>query len=304
MDTDPTITRTMNAVFLLVMLILCVCILLAYASRSSAYARADRFSLRVRLPFGSGVTRESVARRGRVDRLATAITMLVTTVIGAPLLLTPLGTTTAFVFVLVIPMLVASGFVSAVVNVRERLFHPAPDAPRVARARALGSRDYLDPFRLSLPWALGLAATLALAALTTRWILDPSRIDGPLAAAAILATVIGAAVFVALRPVEQLVLAQPQPASDTLELAWDDAFRATTLGALRLSAALTAWLACALALCSLWLGADGLFSTFATQVPTWGVIALTFVYPSTGRRLRAGLYPDWLRLPVPVGGAA
>ena len=53
----------------------------------------------------------------------------------------------------------------------------------------------------------------------------------------------------------------------------------------------------------LWLGADGLFSTFASQVPTWGLIALTFIYPSTGRRLRADLYPEWLRRPVAPEGS-
>lgn len=304
MDIDPALARTFNAALLAILLILCACLVAVFASPSSAYARADRFSLRMRLPYASATTRDSVARRGRVGSLATAITMLVTALMVAPLLLTPVGTSTALPFVVIAPMLVATGFVSAVVSVRERLFHPAPDAPRIARARALRAGDYLGPFRLLLPWLLALAATLALAALSTRWVIDSSRVDGPLAGAAILAAVIAATAFTALGPVERLVLAQPQPATDTLELAWDDAFRTTALGALRLSAALSAWLACSLALGALWLGGDGMLSTFATQVPTWGVIALTFVYPSTGLRLRAGLYPDWLRRSVTVGGAA
>jgi hypothetical protein len=301
---DPELARTLNGAFLLMMLMLCVGLVVAMSSKTSAYARADRFSMRVRLPYGSTTTRDSVARRSRVSSLTTAVTMLATTVILSPLLLTPVAANPAFPIIVVIPLLVATGFASAVVNVRERLFRPAPDAPRVARARALSAVDYLDRFRLMLPWVLAAAAVLAFTALALQWLRQPSRVDDAFAAAALFALVVTVIVFVALPPVERLVLAQPQPATDTLELAWDDAFRTTALSALRLSAALSAWLACALALGALWLGAHGLFSTFASQVPTWGLIALTFIYPSTGRRLRADLYPEWLRRPAVVGGPA
>jgi len=162
----------------------------------------------------------------------------------------------------------------------------------------MGVADYLDRFRLLLPWVLAAAGAVAVTALITVWVAQPDRVDEPLASAALFATVVAVGVFVALRPLEKLVLAQPQPAADTLELAWDDAFRATTLSTLRLSAALAAWVALAVAVGALWLGSGGLFSTFATQLPTWGVIALQFVYPNTGRRLRTPLYPEWLRRPV------
>ncbi|MFK4835032.1 hypothetical protein ACI3KY_04815 [Microbacterium sp. ZW T2_14] len=304
MNIDDEVVKALNAAFLLVLLLLCVGLVIAMSSKTSAYARADRFSVRVRLPYGTTTTRESVVRRGRVSSLTTAVTMLVMTVALSPLLLAPVAVNPAFPIIVVIPVLVATGFASAVVSVRERLFRPAPDAPRVARARALGAVDYLDRFRLVLPWTLAVAAVLAFTMLALQWVRQPSRVDDAYAAAAVFALVLTAVVLVALPPVERLVLAQPQPATDTLELAWDDAFRTTTLSALRLSAALPAWLACALALAALWLGADGLFSTFASQVPTWGVIALTFLYPSTGRRLRAGLYPEWLRRPVAAEGTA
>ncbi|WP_347978854.1 hypothetical protein [Microbacterium sp. ProA8] len=303
MNIDPETVRAFSGAFLLAMLVLCIGLVVAMSSKTSAYARADRFSLRVRLPYGTTATRDSVARRGRVSSLTTAITMLVTTVVLSPLLLTPVAASPAFPIIVVIPLLVATGFASAVVNVRERLFRPAPDAPRVARARALGAVDYLDRFRLVLPWVLAVAAALAFTALALQWVRQPARVDDAFAAAAVFAAVVSVVVFAALPAVERLVLTQPQPASDTLELAWDDAFRTTALSALRLSAALSAWLACALALGALWLGADVLFSTFASQVPTWGLIALTFIYPSTGRRLRTNLYPEWLRRPVAPEGS-
>ena len=298
------IGRTISAVFLLVLLALSIFLVVAFASRSSAYARADRFSMHIRLPYGSSATRDSVARRGRVSGLTTAVTMLVATVLASPLLLTPVATSSAFPLLVMMPLLVAIGFASAVVNIRERLFRPAPDAPRVARVRALGARDYLDRVRLVVPWIVAVAATVAATALAVRWMQEPARVDAAPATAAVFAIVLAAVVFVALRPVERLVLAQPQPATDTLELAWDDAFRTTALGALRLSAALAAWLAFALAAGAVWAGADGLFGSFANQLPAWGMIALTLVYPSTGLRLRPALYPEWLRRPVPAGGAA
>lgn len=301
---DPEFMRGLNAVLLLALVLTCIGLAVAFASRSSAHARADRFSERVRLPYGTMATRESVVRRARVSSLTTALTLLVAIVLTTPLLLTPLATSPTFPIIAIMPALIATGFASAVVNVRERLFHPAPDAPRIARPRALSPRDYLSPVRRLLPWFLAACAVFAMTWMVTEWVGTASNVDGAFAATAIFAAAITAGVAIAVPVLDKLVLAQPQPATDTLELAWDDAFRATALSALRLSAALAAWMTCALAIGAVWIGSDALFASFATQVPTWGMIALQFVYPSTGRRLRAELYPDWLRQPTPVGGTA
>ena len=303
MAIDPEFVRALNAALLLILFLITILLTVASASHSSSYARADRFSQRVRLPYGSPATRGSVTRCLRTSSLATAITMATTTVVVSPVLLTPLATSVTFSFVVVMLMLVATGLVSTVVSIRERLFHPAPEARRIARARALGAADYLGPLHRALPWILGAAAAIALGGLLVEWIRHPGQVDQAFATAAVFGAFVATGVFVGTPALERRVLAQPQPAGDTLELAWDDALRSTALGSLRLSAALTAWMTLALAIGAMWLGSDALFSSLAQQLPTWGVIALTFVYPSTGRRLRADLYPEWLRAPASTGGA-
>ncbi|WP_109209264.1 MULTISPECIES: hypothetical protein [Microbacterium] len=300
MDVDPPFALAFNAAFLAILLVVLTIIAISVSARRAAYAAADRFSMRVRLPYGTEATRESVARRLRTGSIATSLTMVVTTFALSPLLLTPVATTVTFMFIVVMVILVATGLVSAVVSIRERLFHPAPAAPRIARPRALRTADYLGPFPRLLPWILGGIATAAVGLMVVRRAARPEDVEPAFAATAVFATIGAVAVFVAMPFIERRVLAQPQPASDTLELAWDDALRTTALGSVRLSAALTAWMALALALGAVWIGSDALFSSFAQQLPTWGVIALTFVYPSNGRRLRGDLYPDWLGRPAPT----
>lgn len=304
MDIDPGFARALNAVLMLIILMISVGVLLSLSSRRSAYARADRFSLRVRLPYGTEETRDSVAHQTRVRGIATAMTMLVTVLILSPLLLTPLATSPTFQIVVITSVLLAVGFVSAIVQVRERLFHPAPNATRIARVRTLHAGDYLDPIRRLLPGALTIAAALAVAALLLAWRRTPPQVDSAFATTALFAGALTAFALIAAPLFERQILAQPQPASDTLELAWDDALRATALGTLRLTVALAAWMTFALAVGAMWLSSDVLFSSFAAQLPTWGMIALQFVYPSTGRRLRTELYPDWLRQRLTQGTPA
>jgi hypothetical protein len=304
MDLDPDFARALNAVLMAVMLALLVGVRVSAASPRSASTRADRFSVRVRLPYGTEAVRESVAYQTRIRGIATANAMCVTVVAASPLLLTPLATSPLFMIVLLLAMLLAVGFTSAAVQVRERLFQPAPDAVRVARARQLGIRDYLDRFRRWLPWTVAGAAAVTIALVVVAMADEPRAVDDGFARAAFVAAAVTAVVCIVAPPLERRILSQPQPASDTLELAWDDALRATALGAVRLTIALSAWVALTLAIGALWLGAGGPFSSFAGQLPTWGVIALQFVYPSTGRRLRPELYPDWLRQPLLQGAAA
>lgn len=304
MDLDPDFARALNAVLVAVMLAVAFGVRVSAASQWTAFTRADRFSLRVRLPYGTEAVRESVAHQTRIRAITTANAMCVTIVAASPLLLTPLATSPLFMIVLLLAILLAVGFASAAVQVRERLFRPAPDAVRVARARQLSTRDYLDRFRRWLPWTVAGAAALTVALVAVTMADESRAVDDGFARAAFVAAAVTAVVCIVAPPLERRILSQPQPASDTLELAWDDALRATALGAVRLTIALPAWVALALAIGALWLGAGGPFSSFAGQLPTWGVIALQFVYPSTGRRLRPGLYPDWLRQPLPQGAAA
>ena len=301
---DPTFARAFSTVLLVLLALILIGVVIGVRSPSSASSRADRFSRHVRLPYGTERTRESVVRRLRVSSVTSAVTMLVTVVALMPLLLTPLALSPTFPIVAILPVFITTAFASAVVGVRERLFHPAPDAPRIARARALSAADYLDPFRRLLPSMLAVAAALSLALVVATWLREPESVDGAFGVTALYAAVATTALFIAVPLIDRRILAQPQPATETLELAWDDAFRSTALGALRLAPAIGAWITLSVAMLALWIGSDAPFASYALQLPTWGVIALQFVYPDTGRRMRPELYPEWLRRPAVVGGTA
>lgn len=303
--TDPEFTRALNAAITVALSVVSLCVLLVVSTKSSSLARADRFSIRVRLPYGSERTRESVARALRARAIASAVALMVGALASVLLLSTPLATSPLFIWYTMITTLVAAGVVGAlVVSVRERLFDPAPDAPRIARARAMRTADYIGPVRRGLPAVITGVAAVPLAIVATAAVRTPDRVDAGSAAAAGVFAVIAAASLTALPWLERLILAQPQPATNSLELAWDDALRTNTLMALRLECAIAAWFVLWFAVAALWIGSGGSSSGLATQVPTWGMLALTFAYPGTGRRLRAPLYPEWLRQPASTGGAA
>jgi hypothetical protein len=304
MGADLEYLRAMNVLIMGTLIVVCVIVLLAVGGKSSAYARADRFSMQVRLPYGSSQTRESVVSRLQAASRARTVALLIGVLAACPLLATPLATTPLFPLIAMFPVLIVTSAASAVMSVRERLFHPAPTAPRVARARALGVGDYLDPFRRALPWGLTCSAGVAVAVLVVTWLRAPDQVNPLLAAIATIFSIGALATLIVVPLLEGVVLARPQPASDTLELAWDDAFRATTIGQLRLSMAFAAWMVLACAVAALWVGSGSAFSGLAWQLPTLGLLALQLVYPGTGRRLQAELYPDWLRRPVAVGGTA
>jgi hypothetical protein len=304
MEPDWEYVRTMNLVIMAISIVVCTVVVLLVSTTSSAYARADRFSQQIRLPYGTARTRDSVMARVRSASRASASAMLAGILAAAWLLVTPLADTPAFPIYVIFPVLIVTALVSAVMSVRERLFRPAPNAPRVARARAVGVVDYLDPARRVLPWLLACAAGASIVALGIALARTPERVDGVLATAAFVLASVAVATLVVVPLLERRVLAQAQPATDTLELAWDDAFRSTTIGQLRLSMAFAAWGVVASSVCAIWIGADGAFSGLAWQLPTLGLLALQFVYPGTGRRLPTALYPEWLRAPAPVGGPA
>ncbi|GAA1932745.1 hypothetical protein GCM10009775_25920 [Microbacterium aoyamense] len=302
----PDITRGMNIVLTIIVAIIAVCFLVAMWDRSSGRARADRFSMGVRLPYGSDQTRVSVARALRARAIAGAWAIVAGAAMAALLLLTPLATSAFFIFYTLLTGVVVGNVIgTTIVAVHERLFHPAPDAPRVARARVMTAADYLGPARLRIPWVIAGAAAVAAVAVGVVAIAAPTRVQASAAIAAAVFGVVAAGVFIALPRLERLVLDQPQPASHSLELAWDDALRAATIMSLRLSCAIAGWLVLSFAIISLTTPLDTLWSSWATQIPTWGIIALSFIYPaSTGRPLPAALYPDWLRHPVPAGSTS
>jgi hypothetical protein len=195
--------------------------------------------------------------------------------------------------------LMGSATGSVLVALRESLFHTHTNAVRVARPITVTLSDYLSPVRLRLPAAVVLVAgVLNLVAFTlglnqvidTETFLRSAAL--PMLVAAIFAIVIG-------RTLARRLLAQPQPASSELELAWDDAFRADTLRGLWMFGAVIAWLAIAASGLGTLQGLDALHGTtwslgLGSQLFTWGYLAilLTFSIGQAQRHFRFALWPD------------
>ncbi|GAA5209304.1 hypothetical protein [Microbacterium kyungheense] len=295
-------TLSFNIAFMAISAVVLLVLLAAMTGRASSYRRADAMSRRLRLPYGTAATRDVIAartRRGTTWSLATALVGLCG---AAPLLMTPLGTETYFLLIAVVPcILLPTAAAHVFLNLRERLFHPAPHVPRIARLTRMRTRDYLGPAGLRAPWVLAaLLVVTVVADVATRSTASESAAQTSVVAFSVVATV--AVALQCARPLlDRLVLDRPQPAADTLELAWDDAFRTETLRSLALVTCQVT--ALALSLGVIILASPGtLWAALATQLPTWAVIAPQFIYLGwNGQRpLRPALYPEWLRTPVPA----
>lgn len=162
-------------------------------------------------------------------------------------LLVPAINATSFVWFVVIPATALGGIASEVaVSIKDSVFHPAQGVPRIARIRQVRLRDYVSGWLLTLTAFFAMAAaaiSLWSAALvhadgkgtdSTGWISSIVALG--------IALLIAVVAFVSTR----FVLAQPQPASGTAELAWDDAMRATLLLRLWMFASVASALACAI----------------------------------------------------------
>lgn len=297
-----------NAIMLALFAIVAVAFLVITAPRDWGAGRVARLSLRARLPLGSASTERSIRSRARtLTRVNMWALLVALAAMGAMLLLTPLGESPYFLLFVAITILLGVLTIStAVVNTRERLFSPAPAAPRIARVRSVSTEEYIGRPRALLPVVLlGVAAVLVpgvVAAVLAGWL----AVDWlPWLAAACMLT---AGAVIVVRVAERCILAQPQPASDTVELAWDDLFRADALSTLRMGAAMAAWLTLGLA-GALLLRAGLPFASSAGEAvlglfPWWGIPALQVLYTLRQGRLPDRLYPVILRGPRPAGGAA
>ncbi|MFG6445999.1 hypothetical protein ACFXQA_12085 [Microbacterium sp. P07] len=292
-------TEVFLAVVMVAFSLIPVTLLGVTRQRDWGAGRAHRISVRAKLPFGSDETARNVAARARsIFRANLWGSLIAIAVVASGILLVPLGldgSSVGFAAMLIVwGSLTAS---TAIVTVRERLFSPAPTAPRIARTHPLRRSDYVGPWRRFIPWVLlgvGLASVVAIFATA------PTRGFAPtglalVAAAAVFAVIVSAAG----RWAEHRVLAQPQPAADSLELAWDDLFRADALNNLRLGMTLgTALVITCTA--SLWL--DASWPRGATSLPAfpvwWGMFLLPFLFTAASERLPAALYPAHLTHPA------
>ncbi len=298
-----------------VLLTIPVVALIATRGRAYGQTRAHAYSVRARLPFGTESTAGKVAIRLRAQVRANMWALLGVLAVTGPLLFVPgLVTSPHLMWVVTITTLMcALSAATVVVNVRSQLFDVSPDFPRVAHLRDLTIRDYLQSWR-RLPAPLLLTAATACVVLfgvghaTGLW-----RPPAVTAALINISMAFALVVAVGTRMIEARVLAQPRRARDELELAWNDIFCADTLGALRTSVAVAAWLPLGLSASFLIFDAmstaDPTVVTMLQQFPWWGVTALQVILSLGQGTMPARLYPPGLRSKIPqhalaVGGRA
>lgn len=260
--------------------------------------RVARMSLRAKLPLPASGSERSI--RARVRRLlrANMWTLLVALgVAGVVLVATPAGGSYSFLWLVALTILLGLFVTSAVVAVRERLFDPAPTAVRVARVGALRVEDYIGVWRTRVPLvilAAGAALLIIIMTLTVVGAVDTVHLGWAITATGVSAAAVLAAVWA-----ERRVRAQPQPATDTVELAWDDVFRADALRTVRMGAAMAAWVGAGVSIAVLWRAGlpvetftwDAVLGVF----PWFGIPLIQVIYSADQGRLRDRLYPAWLR---------
>jgi hypothetical protein len=145
-------------------------------------------------------------------------------------------------------------------------------------------------------WARALPAVMLAAAATVFAVVAVlTAVRGtPAAGLVVSLAALGAAALglVAVPVVERRVLASAQPASGTVELAWDDLFRTDALLLLRMGAAILASIALGCAVSAL---VDPQTTSSWTMFPWWSVTVVQLLYLSRRGRLQPGLYPEDLR---------
>ena len=260
-----------------------------------------RFWQEVGLPLGTDSVAAAVRRRIRFRSSAALGGALVGLLISAGALYwNPSLASVSFAWLFTLPILL-TGIAALDVgfSLRESLFRQGKDSLRLARSRVTSLRDYLSPWRLRLAPAFSLIAAVLCAVGMLLGLLG--LIDGatfirspalPLLAIALLVLFVGMAA-------ERHVLGHPQPATDTLELAWDDAFKADTFRVLRLFETIVAWLAVAAAGIGMLQGLDAITGTswstgVGPQLFIWGYLATlsSFSFGRAKTYFRHHLWPD------------
>lgn len=290
MTTTPEFRFAMAALFAAIAVVCAVSAIVA-ARRPGPTERAlSRFAERSGLRVSADVQPRLEAflrTRTVVERWALAVAVLGC---GA-LLLTPLGGIQAFPVLVAVPILFAVMMVLAAVSaLRARLFAPAAGAARLARLRVTRTSDYLGRGPRALTWVLASAAGVGavwVAVALIRGDIAPA----PFAVAALTAAVPAGILGAALPRLERRILDTGQPAGSELELAWDDALRASALNAGRQTSAVLFVVALFLAVAAVTASADGDIGWGYTLF-VWCQLPLLYVYPTTGARLPRPLYPD------------
>lgn len=269
-----------------------------------------RFWQRIGLPLETdqiaGAVRRRISHRSTAQSTGTLVGLLVS---ALALILNPSLASLTFMWLFALPaVLTCMAAGDLVLSLRSSLFRRHPDAARLARSSATTLRDYVSGWRLHLaPVFILISGALcgcgvalgALGAIDLRHFVLSTAF--PLLALSILVLLAGMAM-------ERRILRRSQPAADTLELAWDDAFRAETFRALRLFETIVAWLALAASGIGILQGIDALAGTvwstgLGPQLLIWGYLATLGVF-SVGRaqtQFRYALWPDLAKVEVGTG---
>lgn len=208
--------------------------------------QAFEFWQRVGLPMGTEQINRSIRKRLRRSSMAALLGGLAGGLAaGTAMFLLPTpGFSYAFMILLALPaVFVGVTSFDVAFTLRESLFGQKSDSPRMARAVAVSMSDYLSPWRLRVAPIIVFLTALVMAARLLLGQAGVTELEGALHWPSLAILIAALIVVVACMLVGRKVLEQPQTVANTLELAWDDAFRADTLRKLALFATVMAWLA-------------------------------------------------------------
>ncbi|MDY7543416.1 hypothetical protein KIV56_17705 [Cryobacterium breve] len=284
------------------------------------YAQTERSRDRVFLQFwqkaGLPVQSDDIARAIRTRLRARSTAALVGALVGllgsaAVLVLQPSLASSTFIWLVVLPAtLIGFSAVDVAVALRESLFRPPVDAPRLARPTIVTLSDYVSPWRLRAAPLLVLLAFLLTIAGILLGLAGTVDLGAFLGSPALPVLALASAVLIAGIAASRKVLMHTQPATTELELAWDDAFRGETLRSLLLFETIIAWLAVGAVSLGILNGWDALRGTtwsigLGPQIFNWGYLAilLWFGIGSATGRFRRRLWPDLTASPADPAAA-
>ncbi|WP_104091589.1 hypothetical protein [Arthrobacter sp. GMC3] len=260
-----------------------------------------RFWHHVGLPMGSQKVADSLRRRLRRSAIAASTGALAGLVVSAGILFfSPSSFTVTFAWTVVLPtVFIGTTAFDVCVALRDTLFRQPPGTPRLARAEAVSLGDYISPVRLWVPPVLLLLAVLFGALVLALGLFGVIEVGAFGQSQELPILLIALLVLCGSAVLASRALQQPQPVTDVLELAWDDALRAETLRKLALLATLTSWLAIAAVGNGLINAFDSTGSTdgsfIAPQLFNWGYIAALYLFSFGGAYsyFRYRLWPNF-----------
>jgi hypothetical protein len=288
---------------------------LLFRMRSATYRQrlAASFWRKVGLPMATDEMASAVSRRVGYYGSATPAGGLAGLLgCAVALYLNPSLGSMSFIWLVLLPAtMIGIAAFEVGVSLRSSLFQQDRESSRLARPRATTVSDYVSPWRLLLAPVFVLAAIVLCACgvvLGQVGVIDTGTFIG---SPALVMLAVALVVFFFGLSVERRILGHRQPATDTLELAWDDAFRAETLRSLRMFETDMAWLAVAAAGRGVLLGLDAVAGTswsldVGDQLFVWGCLATQWIF-TCGRAqtyFRYRLWPEFSTVDAGALGGA